>query len=228
MAVLAVACVGVVAYQTVLFITGAATWDAAWFPLLMGQLGAVFFGIFASAFWSYHSDTDIQTLLVWLLFGLLLELSILTGYDAHYEYSTGSKLVNQGVRALCHITDVEVRRSRSVKHNFRKIWFTYEFHTPEGKLIKGESGASYSWWSNESLKTLSKHRNNVPVLYLAENPQCSNIDNFWLLWDQLIIAGALFTIFTGVCLFFLYRLLRPTRRRPRYSKRSGRRRLRMG
>ena len=40
MGTLALACVGVVAYQAVLFITGATTWDTAWFPILLGQLGS--------------------------------------------------------------------------------------------------------------------------------------------------------------------------------------------
>ncbi len=219
MLMLALACVGVVAYQAVLFITGAATWDTAWFPMLLGQLGAVFFGIFALGAWGQHRDRDIQILLGWLLCGLLLEVSALTGYAAHYEYSTSSALVNHGTRAQGNISDVTMHRSFSGKGVHRKIWFTYEFHTPEGNLIKGKSGASYYWLTRKSLDTLSKHRNNVSVLYLAENPQCSNIDNFWLLWDQTITLGAFSTIAGSICLFILYRLLRPTRRKPRYKKR---------
>lgn len=219
MLMLALACVGVVAYQAVLFITGAATWDTAWFPMLLGQLGAVFFGIFALGFWGQHRDRDIQILLGWLLCGLLLEVSVLTGYASHYEYSASSALVNHGARARGNITDVEMHRSFSGKGVHRKIWFTYEFHTPEGNLIKGKSGASYYWLPQKSLDTLSKHRDNVPVLYLAENPQCSNIDNFWLLWELSITLGAFSTMTGASCLFFLYRLLRPTRRKPRYKKR---------
>ena len=220
MLMLALACVGVVAYQAVLFITGAATWDTVWFPMVLGQLGAVFFGIFTLAAWGQYRDKDIQVLLGWLLCGLLLEVSSLTGYAAHYEYCASSELVNHGARAQGNITDVTMHTSRSGKSLLRKLWFTYEFHTPEGNLIQGKAGASYYWLTQESLKMLSKHRHNVPVLYLEENPQRSIIDNYWLLWDQTIILGAFSTISGASCLFFLYRLFRPTRRKPRHKKRS--------
>ena len=220
MLMLALACVGLLVYQAVLFITGSATWDAAWFPILLGQLGAVFFGIFAMGAWGQHRDRDIQILLGWLLCGVLLEVSALTGYAAHYEYSTSSALVNHGTRTQGNITDVTMHTSRSGKSLLRKLWFTYEFHTPAGNLIQGKAGASYYWLTQESLKMLSKHRHNVPVLYLEENPQRSIIDNYWLLWDQTIILGAFSTISGASCLFFLYRLFRPTRRKPRHKKRS--------
>ena len=115
MGMLALACVGLVAYQAVLFITGSATWDAAWFPILLGQLGALFFGIFALGFWSQHSTKDFQTLLIWLICSLLLEVSVLTGYATHYEYSASSELVNHGTRAQGNITDVTMHTSRSGK-----------------------------------------------------------------------------------------------------------------
>ena len=219
MLMLALACVGVVAYQAVLFITGAATWDTAWYPMLLGQLGAVFFGIFALGAWGQHRDRDIQILLGWLLCGLLLEVSALTGYATYYEYNASSELVTHGTRARGNITDVEMHSSRSGKNRFRKLWFTYEFRTPQGEIIKGKTGASYYWLTQKSLKSLDEHRSNVPVLYLAKNPQRSIIDNYWLLWDQAIATGSFFTITGASCLFFLYRLLRPARRKPRYRKR---------
>ena len=227
MAMLALACVGLVAYQAVLFITGATTWDTACFSMLLWQLGAVFFGIISLGFWSQYSDKDIQTLLIWLICSLLLEVSVLTGYATHYEYSASSELVNHGARVLGNITDVEMHSSKSGKSRFRKLWFTYEFHTSEGKLIKGKAGASYYWLTQKSLESLDEHRDNIPVLYLAENPQCSNIDNFWLLWDKTIAVGSFFTIAGSMLLFILYRLLRPTRRKPPYKKLHKSRRPRL-
>lgn len=217
MGALAIACVGTVLWQVSLLLAGAA-WAEMSFPLILGQLGALFFGLFSLASWGQHKREDVGAGLIHgLLLSLVLELTLLLGWSAWYMFDESYTLVTQGVEVQGRIVDYEIRTTRPR----RPIFLVYEFRTQEGESLRStNSGAvlrqkRWSWrWELKPEDRIGAH---VPVLYLPSNPKLNNLNRTSALWGKASGLGVLCLIFSGVSLFFISRLLSSKRRRkPRY------------
>lgn len=184
MGTLALACVGTVVWQVGLLLAGAA-WADVSFPLIMGQLGALFFGLFSLASWGQHKGEDVGAGIIHgLLLSLVLELTLLLGWSALHMFDESYTLVTQGVEVQGRIVDYE-RRSA---HSHRPIFLVYEFLTREGESLRStNAGAAlrrerWSWfweWKEED-----RIGAQVPVLYLPSNPTLNNINRTGALWGM--------------------------------------------
>lgn len=217
MGALALACVGTVVWQVSLLLAGAA-WADVSFPLIMGQLGALFFGLFSLASWGQLKREDVGAgLLHGLLLSLVLELTLLLGWSAWHMFDESYTLVTQGVEVQGSIVDYERRSPRL----HRPTFLVYEFRTQEGASLRStNSGAvrrrkRWSWrWE---LKPEDRIGAQVPVLYLPSNPALNNLNRTSALWWHASGLGVLCLIFSGVSLFYISHLLgSKSRRKPRY------------
>ena len=217
MGAIALACVGTVVWQVSLLLAGAA-WADVSFPLIMGQVGALFFSLFSLASWAQHKGEDVGAGLIHgLLLSIVLELTLLLGWSAWHLFDENYTLVTQGVEVQGRIVDYERRSSRA--HS--PLFLVYEFRTQEGELLRAtNSGAiarreRWSWRRKRRAEDLIGAQ--VPVLYLPSNPKLNNINRPGALWWHASGLGILCLILCGVSLFFISRLMGSKRRRkPRY------------
>ena len=233
MGMLAITCLVVAVWYAVAWISGAGTWDDASFPLILAQLGALFFGLFALAARAQHKGEDAGGgFILTLLLGFMLELAGLCSYACWYCYAESNELATLGVEVQGHIIDFEFTgeygtatrygRSSRAGHD-GVVMYIYEFRTPDGVTHQAKtrdySLRSYPFFRTPEEKIAEmndKLGSAVPVLYLPKNPQRSNINGYGYLWALPVELGCVSGVFFLALLFILYLIWRSPKRKSRF------------
>lgn len=238
MGMLAITCLVVAVWYAVAWISGAGTWDDASFPLILAQLGALFFGLFALAARAQHKGEEAGGgFILTLVLGFMLELAGLCSYACWHCYAESNELATCGVEVQGRIIDFEFtgedgtatrygRSSRSRAGHDGVVMYVYEFRTPDGVTHQGKT-RDYSLRSYPFFRTLeerlaemkAKLGSAVPVLYLPKNPQRSNINGYGYLWALPVALGCISGVFVLALLFVLYRIGRKPTRKLRFGRR---------
>ena len=238
MGLLAITCLVVAVWYAVAWISGASTWEDASFPLILAQLGALFFGLFSLAARAQHKGEEAGGgFILTLVLCFMLELTGLCSYAGWHCYAESSELASRGVEVQGKIIDFEFsgsdgtatrygKSSRSSTGRNSTVLYIYEFRTPDGVTHQAKtrdySLREYSFFrsTEEKLSEIAaKLGTRVPVLYLPENPQQSNINGYGYLWALPVSLGCV----SGACflalLFIIYRLCRKSSCKSRFRRR---------
>ena len=236
MGLLAITCLVVAVWYAVAWISGASTWEDASFPLILAQLGALFFGLFSLAARAQHKGEEAGGgFILTLVLCFMLELTGLCSYAGWYCYAESNELATLGVEVQGKIIDYEFSGSDGTATRYGRssraghdgvVMYIYEFRTPDGVTHQAKtrdySLRSYPFFRTpeEKLSEIgAKLGTRVPVLYLPENPQQSNINGYGYLWALPVSLGCV----SGACflalLFIIYRLFRKSSCKSRFRRR---------
>ena len=238
MGMLAITCLVVAVWYAVAWISGATTWEDASFPLILAQLGALFFGLFALAARAQHKGEEAGGgFILTLVLCFMLELTGLCSFACWHCYAESNELATRGVEVQGRIIDFEfsgadgtatrsVKSSRSSSGRNSIVLYIYEFRTPDGVSHQAKtrdySLREYSFFRSKEenrSEIAAKLDTRVPVLYLPENPQQSNINGYGYLWALPVSLGLVSGAFFLAMLFIIYRLCRNPMRKSRFRRR---------
>lgn len=228
-ALLCCGCLGFFFWQTGQVLAGDTGWAEASCPLVLSQMGVLFFGIFATATWKYHRDksTDSKAL-AYMIFALFLEVALLLGAKTGIDIHDRIVLLDEGVETQAVITG----RKRLGSGKNRSSKPLYQFTTPDGRKIKGSisfemslslpvgENVRYSVRSNDVTYRIGS---TVPVLYMANDPERHVVWTFGEVWCGPFLMGVLSLTLIGVTGFQIYKMhKRPAGRSRRLSRRRRR------
>lgn len=234
MGLLGITCLVVAVWYAVAWISGASTWEDASFPLILAQLGALFFGLFSLAARAQHKGEEAGGgFILTLVLCFMLELTGLCSYAVWHCYAESSELATLGVEVQGRIIDFEFTGGTATRYGRSSraghdgvVLYIYEFRTPDGVTHQAKtrdySLRSYPFFRTPEEKIAEmndKLGSAVPVLYLPENPQQSNINGYGYLWALPVSLGCV----SGACflalLFIIYRLCRKSSCKSRFRRR---------
>ena len=225
-ALLCCGCLGFFFWQMGQVLAGDTGWADASCPLVLSQLGVLFFGIFATATWKYHRDksTDSKAL-AYMVFALFLEVALLLGGKTGIDIHDRIVLLNEGEETQAVITG----RKRTGSGRNRSSKPLYQFTTADGRKIKGSisfemslslpvgENVRYSVSSNDVTYRIGS---TVPVLYMPHDPERHVVWTFGEVWCAPFLMGVLSLALMGVTGFQIYKMhKRPAGRSRRFSRR---------
>lgn len=228
-ALLCCGCLGFFFWQTGQVLAGDTGWAEASYPLVLSQMGVLFFGVFAIATWKYYRDQTTESRpLTYMIFALFLEVALLLGVKTGIDIHDRIVLLDEGVETQAVITG----RKRSGSGRNRSSKPLYQFTTPDGRKIKGSisfemslslpvgENVRYSVRSNDVTYRIGS---TVPVLYMPHDPQRHVVWTFGEVWCAPFLMGVLSLTLIGVTGFQIYKMRKRPARRSRRLLRRGRR-----
>ena len=228
-ALLCCGCLGLFFWQCGQVLAGDASWAEAAYPLVLSQLGILFFGIFALVTWKNYKDEAADSkAVVYMVLALFLEIALLLGIKTGCDVHERMVLLDEGVETQAVIT----RHERCGSGKNRRWKPAYRFTTPEGQEIEGtiEFRMTMSLpLGDHSRITLSSDDvtyrvgSTVPVRYLPAAPECHVVLTFGELWCVPLGTGAMSLFILGMMGYQIHKMHKRPTGRPR---RSSRRRLR--
>lgn len=229
-ALLCSGCIGFFLWQVGQLLAGDTSWAEASMPLILSQLGILFFAIFAMAFWRTYKDEMVESkAMAYMVFALFLEVAVLMGIKAGIDVHDRIVLLDEGVETQAVITGRH--RSHAARHGSGSTP-EYQFTTPDGQTIKGnisfQMTMSLPLGENFSI-SLSSHDvsyrigSRVPVRYMPDEPERHVVLTFGELWCVPLGSAFLSLVLLGVTGYNVYRY-RQRQRKPARRRRPARRR----
>jgi hypothetical protein len=228
-ALLCCGCLGFFFWQMGQVLAGDTGWAEASCPLVLSQMGVLFFGVFAIGTWKYYRDQSTESRpLAYMIFALFLEVALLLGVKTGIDIHDRIVLLDEGVETQAVITG----RKRTGSGRNRSSKPLYQFTTPDGRKIKGSisfemslslpvgENVRYSVSSNDVTYRIGS---TVPVLYMANDPEHHVVWTFGEVWCAPFLMGVLSLTLIGVTGFQIYKMhKRPAGRSRRLSRRRRR------
>ncbi len=226
-ALLSCGCLGVFVWQIGQVLSGDVTWVEAAYPLILSQLGILFFGIFAIVAWkNYRDESTDSKAVVGMVLIFFLEVALLLGIKCGLDVHDRVILMEKGIETSATI----IRHKRSGSGRHRHSTPIYQFTALNGQKIEDSIEfqmslelplGEYSRFKVSSDAITYRIGSSVPVLYLPENPECHVVLTFGELWCVPLGTGAMSLVIFGVMGYQIYSM---RKRRAGRSRRRFRRR----
>lgn len=186
--VLALACLFVFGCQVWQLGTESVSWGDVGFPLVLSQLGVLFFGVMAfNTWWNAKGGKSGEKITTLLIISLFCELALLLGGASVFMTHQSFTLMNEGVEVPAHITGCRFTDTGDPDD----VEYLYSFTTKDGRVIKDSTSFNMSASVELLDGVLVELDANavhylrgkaVSVLYMADNPECHTIDNASEMW----------------------------------------------
>lgn len=210
-------------------LAGDTSWAEASYPIILSQLGILFFAIIALVCWKNYKDEPADSKgIAYMCFALFLEVGLLLGIKTGVDIHERIILLKEGTETRALITGYVIGGSGKKRHRKPQ----YEFRTPGGTKVKGTIGFQMKMrlplGENSSI-SLSSHEvtyrigSTVPVRYMPANPECHVVTTFGELWCFPMVTAVLSCAFLGATGYQIYHY---HRRNARGRQRCSRRRRR--
>lgn len=195
--VLALACLFVFGCQVWQLGTESVSWGDVGYPLLLSQLGVLFFGVMAfNSWWNISGGKSGEKITTLLIISLFCELALLLGGASVFMTHQSFTLMNEGEEVPAHITGCKYSDTGDPDD----VEYHYSFTTKDGRVIKDSTSFNMSASVELLDGVLVELDANavhylrgkaVSVLYMADNPECHTIDNASEMWGPPIVCGML-------------------------------------
>ncbi len=220
-AALCCGCLGMFLWQGGEAMAGDTSWGEAAMPLVLSQLGILFFGVISMVTWkSYKNESSDSKVVLFMVLALFLEIALLLGVKTCVDINDRIVLLNEGVETRAVIT----KRMRNCTGNGRKSHPHYRFTTADGQKIEGSIQfqmkmslpiGDNSRISLDSSDVTYRIGSTVPIRYMANDPERHVVLTFGELWLVPLSFAGMSLAFFGVTGYQIYYHCRRKRRRGR-------------